>query len=101
MLIYLSHMIQQFMYKDTEFPSHIKWQVISFTRMQWPEGFVGKNQFRDWITPEKYHSLHFVLMANELLISYVGVVWKELEHAGEIYKTYGLSGVFTFPSFRK
>lgn len=93
-------MVKQFIYQNNELPSLIKWQVVSFTRIVWPEGFVGENQFRDWISPEKYHPLHFVFMANDLLVSYVGVVWKELEHIGVTYKTYGLSGVFTYPSFR-
>ena len=91
----------QFVYKDSELPSHIKWQVVSFLRSQWPDGFEGKNKMRDWITPEYQHPLHFVLMEKDLLVSFVGVVWKELEHIGITYKTYGLSGVFTYPSFRK
>jgi hypothetical protein len=38
---------------------------------------------------------------DSLLISHAAVVWKYLEHAGESYKTYGLSGVFTHPCFRE
>ncbi len=88
-------------YQDNELPIEIKWQILSFLRVEWPDGFVGKNQLRDWITSECLHPVHFVLIENNLLVSFVGVVWKELEHAGNTYKTYGLSGVFTYPSFRK
>ena len=91
----------QFVYNESEIPPQIKWQIISFLRVQWPDGFVGKNQYRNWISPEYQHPFHFVLMENDLLVSFVGVVWKNLDHAGETYKTYGLSGVFTYPSFRK
>ena len=36
-----------------------------------------------------------------VLISRLEVVWDELHHAGEAYTTYRLSGVFTYPAFRK
>jgi GNAT superfamily N-acetyltransferase len=31
----------------------------------------------------------------------VRVVWKRIEHDGETYETGGLTGVFTFPDFRR
>jgi len=94
-------MIQKFIYKEEELPTEIKWQILSFLRMQWPEGFQAENQLRDWIIRPQNHPIHFVLVEKGLVVSYVGVVWKNLAHAGKIYKTYGLSGVFTYPSFRK
>ena len=42
-----------------------------------------------------------MLVENDLLISQVEVVWKDLEHAGQSYKTYGMTGVLTYPSFRE
>lgn len=79
-----------------------KWQILSFLRIQWPDGFMGKNALRDWVIKGEWHPLHFVLVEeNSLLVSHVGVVWKYLTHKGETYKTYGLSGVFTYPSFRR
>lgn len=94
-------MIQQLIYEDSKLPGYLKYQAFSFLRIQYPVSFLGKNKLRNWITQSPYHPLHFVLVESDLLISYVGVVWKNLMHAGKIYKTYGLSGVFTFPSFRK
>lgn len=29
------------------------------------------------------------------------MVWKYLDHGGETYKAYGLSGVFTYPAFQR
>jgi GNAT superfamily N-acetyltransferase len=75
-------------------------QVLSFLRVTWPEGFLGENRLRDWITREDYHPLSFALVESDLLIAHAQVVWKQLEHAGEVYKTYGITGVFTYPSFR-
>jgi len=93
-------MPEQFFFRDSDLPSHIKWQILSFLRVEWPDGFVGKNELRDWIHHPYQHAVHFTLIENDLLVSYVGIVWKELEHVGETFKTYGLSGVFTYPSFR-
>lgn len=57
------------------------------------------NRLRDWIHRPEQHPAHFVLVENGVLISYAGVLWKELEHAGAVYKTYGLSGMLTYPAF--
>lgn len=75
-------------------------QILSFLRITWPEGFLGENRLRDWITREDDHPLSFSLVEYGLLIAHAQVVWKMLEHAGVLYKTYGLTGVFTYPSFR-
>ena len=56
---------------------------------------------RGWITKNELHPVSFVITKNNLLISYAEVVWKNLTHCGITYKTYGLTGVFTYPSFRK
>ncbi|MCI0643769.1 MAG: GNAT family N-acetyltransferase, partial [Chloroflexi bacterium] len=93
-------MVEQYIYSSADFPADLKCQTLSFLRVEWPEGFVGENRLRDWITAESEHPLHLVLVEAGLLISHTNVVWKYLEHAGVTYKTYGLTGVFTYPSFR-
>jgi aminoglycoside 2'-N-acetyltransferase I len=85
-------------YPDQDLPTHFRWQILSFMRTYWPDGFQGRNELRDWITSPELHPFHFVLSADALVISYAGVVWAVLNHAGEEYKVYGLSGVFTFPA---
>lgn len=95
-------MVKQRIFKSNELPDVLKWQILSFLRIQWPDGFVGKNKLRDWVIKGEWHPLHFVLVEeNSLLVSYLGVVWKYLKHRSVNYKTYGLSGVFTNPSFRR
>ncbi len=94
-------MIQELIYPSNELPPHLKWQVLSFLRMMWPEGFMGPNRSREWISSEQDHSISMLLVENEILISHTQVVWKYLEHAGETNKAYGLSGVLTYPDFRK
>jgi aminoglycoside 2'-N-acetyltransferase I len=93
-------MVEQRIFPSHELPSDLKWQILSFLRINAPEGFVGKNLWRDWISKEDDHPVHIVLVERGILISHTEVVWKYLEHAGELYKAYGLSGVFTYPTFR-
>lgn len=76
-------------------------QILSFLRTQWPDGFTGKNEARDWIGRKEFHPVHAVLTDNDTVLAHAGIVWKQLEHAGKLYKTYGLSGVFTHPFHRK
>jgi GNAT superfamily N-acetyltransferase len=94
-------MVELVTYSDTAFPPDLECQVLSFQRIHWPEGYTGENRLRDWIHHPDQHPTHVALIEDGVLISYAGVLWKELEHAGETYKTYGLSGVLTYPAFRR
>ena len=94
-------MVQQHIFENKRLPDHFKCQVLSFQRIVWWEGFIGKNRLRNWITKEEMHPVSFLLEEEGILISYVEVVWKYLEHRDEKYKVYGLTGVFTYPAFRK
>ena len=87
-------------YTSADLPESLKWQALSFLRVQYPDGFRNENRLRDWITKEEDHPIHIVLVEQELLISHTNVVWKHLDHDGVTYNTYGLTGVFTYPSFR-
>jgi GNAT superfamily N-acetyltransferase len=94
-------MMRQLIYLTTELPPTLQGQILSFLRMTWPKGFFEQNQTPDWLAHQENYPLHFVLVDDGMLISHTEVVWKYLEHAGETYKAYGLSGVFTHPSFRE
>ena len=50
--------------------------------------------------PEEWHPMHVVAVEGDVILSYAGVVWHEIRHLGEVFKTYGLSSVFTFPHYR-
>lgn len=93
-------MIQLLEYEQSGLPKKYLFQVLTFLRVQWPEGFVGENRYRSWITRADVHPRSFLLVENNLVISHAQVVWKDLEHARQVYKTYGITGVFTFPSLR-
>jgi hypothetical protein len=91
--------VEMLSYTEAELPPDLKCQVLSFQRIHWPGGFSGVNRLRDWIHNPEQHPTHFVLVEGGVLISYTGVLWKDLEHAGGVYRTYGLSGVLTYPAF--
>ena len=86
-------------YTSADLPESLKWQAVSFLRMQYPDGFVNENRLRNWITREADHPIHIAIVEEGILISHTNVVWKHLDHAGVTYKAYGLTGVFTYPSF--
>jgi GNAT superfamily N-acetyltransferase len=97
----LSCMIKQHLFESQDVPERFQCQILSFVRIEWPELFSGKLRLRDWTTRPELHPLTFLLEEEGVLISRLEVVWDVLRHAGETYKTYGLSGVFTYPAFRK
>lgn len=84
-----------------ELPEKWYYQIISFQRIVWPEGFVGENKHRDWITNPIENPISIFLAHNDILISHVQVVSKTLTHKNIDYKFYGLTGVLTYPAFRK
>jgi GNAT superfamily N-acetyltransferase len=93
-------MVELLTFPTEQLPPIWKWQVLSFQRAIWPEGFVGENRFRDWITKREDHPVSFILVERDMLIGHVNVVWKDIEHAETAFKAYGLTGVFTYPAFR-
>ena len=93
--------VERRVYRSEELPADLRCQILSFLRIWWPEGFVGEKRLRNWISPEDEHPVHIVLVEAGILISHAEVKWKHLDHACEWYKVYGLSGVFTYPAFRR
>ena len=94
-------MIKEVVYPSNEIPVHLKWQILSFLRIEWPEGFTGPNRLRDWISTDKDHPISIMLIEDDILISHTEVLWKYLDYEMHTYKVYGLAGVFTYPSFRR
>ena len=94
-------MIKQHLYESQDVPERFKCQILSFVRIEWDELFSGDLRLRDWTSKPEMHPITFLLEEEGVLISRLEVVWNTLQHTGEAYKTYALSGVFTYPAFRK
>lgn len=88
-------------YSDDALPAGLRCQVLSFLRIVFPEGFLGDNRYRDWITQSKYEPYHLLYVANGLVVSHVEIVRRTIDHAGVTYEAYAPTGVQTFPSFRR
>jgi len=92
---------QQIFQSDQDLPEKLKWQILSFLRFNSPEGFVGDNENRDWINNPEDKSTHITITTqNDVLVSYCAVVRKKLEHVGQTYQCWGLTGVMVYPPFR-
>lgn len=91
----------QIFQSDDELPEKLRWQILSFLRSNYPEGFQGKNESREWINRPEDNSIHIAITTgNDILVSYCSVVRKYLEHAGEMYNCWGLTGVMSYVPFR-
>src|SRR5258708_11517008 len=97
----LTGMIQQHIFASQDVPERFECQIFSFVRIQWPELFSGKNRLRDWTSKPELHPVTVLREEEGVLISRLEIVWDVLTHVGETYLTSGLSGVFTYPAFRK
>jgi GNAT superfamily N-acetyltransferase len=50
--------------------------------------------------PEEWHPVHVVAVEGDVILSYAGVVRQAIRQADEVFTTYGLSSVYTFPHYR-
>lgn len=84
---------------NADLPDHLRWQIISIIRMEWYEtagDYIGPSAL-----PDEWHPAHVVGTDGDAIVSYAGVAWRDTEHAGQVFRTYGLSSVFTFPARRR
>ena len=80
-------------------PEQLRGQILALIRIEFHDcagDYLGPEAL-----PEEWHPTHVVAVEGDVILSYAGVVWREIEHAGEVFKTYGLSSVYTFPHYRR
>jgi len=80
-------------------PEHLRGQILAVVRIGFSDGagdYVGPAAL-----PEEWHPTHVVGVEGDVILSYAAVVWRAIAHAGEVFKTYGLSSVYTFPHYRR
>lgn len=88
------------LYTPDIMPAHVRWQILSYMRTEWPEGFTGRFRGRRWISAPEFNPTHLVLMEDDLVIGHVEIMWIDFIHGGVLYKTYGISSVFIFQDYR-
>ena len=79
-------------------PTDYEWQIRDFVRIHWYDGF--QYDVNATLHPDFWHPAYFVIADQRALFSAATAVWKMVEIDGISYKTYGLSGVLTYPTFR-
>jgi hypothetical protein len=57
-------------YSDADLPALLRWQVLSFLRIVWPEGFTGPSRFRDWTSHPDLAPHHLIYAAGPPTTSY-------------------------------
>lgn len=98
----MTALIEHIYPSDESLPEDIKLQALCFLRMVYSEGFQGANEERDWLHHASEQPIHIAITTpNRILASYCAVVRKPLQHTGEVYNCWGLTGVLTYPAFRR
>lgn len=82
-----------------DLPASLACQAHAFIRITWFDIF--QYDLHGAMMPPEWHSTHITISEENILFAHGAVVWKSLHHAGQDYKCYGLSSVFTYPAFRK
>jgi len=91
-------MIQQ--YTPEDMPDVIKFQILAFMRMEWPQGFIGRFRGRRFISRPEFHPRHFVIEDNGFVVGHAERISRTWEHNKIHYTVYGISGVFVYPDYR-
>lgn len=89
------------LYQQPDFPALYKWQVIAFMRMEWASIFYDDNLYMSETYPPELQPVHFVIVQEDSLLSYVSLLELGLSHAGTDYRIYGFGNLLTFPPYRK
>ena len=86
-------------YSSTTLPIPLKYQLLSAVRIEWSWAFTGSGRTWDY-TCKATHPQYFTLSEQDVLISFVEVNQRSLQHADETFQVYGLSAVYTYPAYR-
>jgi hypothetical protein len=92
-------MIETKIYPVDELPPLLECQIRDFVRIVWPTSNVDDRSVP--LGPRDRDPVHVVIVDGDTLISHVQLLTFNIEHAGENYKVIGVSGVLTYPNFRK
>ena len=80
-------------------PEHFGWQIHDFVRIHWFDIFAYEKEAD--VHPAMWHPTYFIVNEQRALYSVATAVWQDITVNGETYRTHGLSGVLTYPAFRK
>jgi GNAT superfamily N-acetyltransferase len=79
-------------------PEHLRGQILALIRIGFHD--IAGDYRGPGALPDEWRPAHVVGVEGDVILSYAGVGWHKIRHAGEVFKTYGLSSVYTFPHYR-
>jgi predicted GNAT family N-acyltransferase len=77
-------------------PPHYHYQVETALRI-----IFGEDEADDLPPQSDPEQIHILIVNGQKLIAYTGIICTTIEHQGITYKCCGLSGVLTFPAWRR
>lgn len=81
-------------------PDIIKYQILSFMRIEWKEGFTGRWRGRRWISRPEFNPTHFVMLDEDFVVGHAESLWRDWQHNGISYRVYGISALFVYPDYQ-
>ncbi len=84
---------------EDSLPAHIRWQISSFIRQWWNDPHAV--QVDAPIMNRAWNPVFFVMTQGMAVVGHAAVAVKDITHAGERFRLYGLCSVFAYPAFRK
>jgi GNAT superfamily N-acetyltransferase len=96
---YARHVVAIRRYAHADLPAALRWQALAFMRTEWPE--LDGPVLRDERLVGEHAPEHVVAVDGDWLVSHAAIVRARVEHAGAAFDARGLSGVFTFPAWRR
>ncbi len=87
-------------YTPEAMPDLVKYQILSFMRTEWPQGFTGRWRGRRWISRPEFNPVHFVMLDQEFVIGHAERLWRTWQHNDTSYSVYGISALFVYPDYQ-
>ncbi len=79
-------------------PTHLRWQISSFIRQWWNDPHT--DQVNASIMNPDWKPVFFVLTQGLAIVAHAAVAAKNVTHADQKYRVYGLCSVFTYRAFQ-
>ena len=92
-------MMKVLQYPQTDRSEKLRRSILTLQNTAWPSTSVNESLL--WPGTLHYHKTSFVLIHEDILVSHVAVVGKDIIHEGIVYRAFGLSEVVTHPSYQK
>lgn len=92
-------MVKLLQYPQTDCSENLKKQIIALQCTAWPPA--PGDEDKPWPENPETHISSFVFVDNDIAVSHVAVMGKNITHKGQIYKAFGLGEVVTHPSYQK